>query len=721
MKVSEMMKNDFAMSPFARFLQKNGMKTASVFYKNMNESMMRRASRAVRFLLEETETPTYRNGQVVFLNSDFKPRLVSVNESDCLRLLITGEILVKEDEYQKIPTESDYEEQIKKTILENTKNARSMKCIMRYVNLGNHTSMNFEYVLKYGFNGYRQMISKKLDELKDTDDYYAIEFQESMLDIMIGMEDYIDRYKKYLKSIKNPDDKLKRLISALEIVPFNPPRDFYEAYIMMGIAMFFGESQEPNRIDQLLLPFYENDDKVNREEALFLIREMFVDINERMHHPGTTHVTIGGSYADGTAVYNELTELCVIAIRALRSPNVSLCMREDMPQKLWDEYMYNISKGYTQPALVNDKLYVEGFVNKYNMPREDAVKYVFGGCSEIMIQGKTSCDAIWAGYNMLDILEDTMYNNLLCCNTFEEFYELYKKHLKITIKEMEQQNNMRQTDFSLHYTYPFRTLLVDGCIDSSTAFTAGGAKYNFTCAAIFGASNTFNAMYAIKKLYSGELGNISKEDFLKCFANNYKGYEELYTKICDLDKFGNYNEELNDMAHDLMTKVFGEIKTLRGSRANSFYIPTMIFWTTWIEMGKIVGATPDGRFAYQPLADSIGATQGTDKEGPTTALGSALSIPQEECVGTAVYNLFLDGSNFETEEKLQKTQTLIKTYMLEGGCQVQVNVVDRKLLEDALIHPEKHEDIIVRVGGFSDNFIYLSDEIKKQVMNRNHL
>ncbi|MFI3325187.1 MAG: pyruvate formate lyase family protein [Clostridia bacterium] len=716
--VFDMMKNNYSMSPYARFLLKHNMKSTAVLYKNMNETLMRRSCRAVRFLLEETDLPNYDKGQVVFINHHYTSGNIMVEENKTMKVNLNGNLSFNAEEFEKIQTSSDYEAKIKKNIIDNAKNMSSLKSTVRYLNHGGHTSMNFEYVLKHGFNGYKELINKKLESLEDLQ---AIDFQKGMLDLLIGIENFITRYTQKLKSIENPDKNLSRLISTLEVVPFNPPTTFYQAYITMYVTMFFGESIEPGRIDQLLLPFYQNDETVDRDETLFLIRELFSDIEKRMNHPGTTHVTIGGSKADDSPAYNELTELCVIAIRGLRAPNISLCMRDDMPQKLWDLTLYNYKKGYAQPALVADKLYIDGFTKKYGIPKEDAVKYAFGGCAEVLIQGKTCCDSIWAGLNMLDVFEDAMYNELMNCETFEEFYSILKNYIRVSINDMVAQSNMRQHDYALHQTLPLKTLFVDGCIENSLGFTAGGAKYNFSCADFFGSSNIFNALYTIKKYYQGELGDISKEDFLNCFINNYKGNEKLHLKILSLPKYGNFNEEINDIAHDLMTQAFDEVTKLRGYRGDTLYLPTMIFWIYWILNGENVGATPDGRFAFEPLANSIGASVGTDKEGPTAALGAALSVPQEECLGTAVFNLYLDGSNFETKEKQDKVKMLIKTYLLGGGCQVQVNVVDKKTLQDAIVHPEKHEDIIVRVGGFSDNFVHLSDEIKQEVLSRNEL
>ncbi|WMJ24472.1 glycine radical domain-containing protein [Paludicola sp. MB14-C6] len=99
-------------------------------------------------------------------------------------------------------------------------------------------------------------------------------------------------------------------------------------------------------------------------------------------------------------------------------------------------------------------------------------------------------------------------------------------------------------------------------------------------------------------------------------------------------------------------------------------------------------------------------------------MGATLAIPQKDCVGTCVLNLRLDSKNFQTQKNRLKVQQLFQSYFEQGGCQLQVNVVDTKTLLDAMEHPEKHRDLIVRVGGFSDNFVLLDSKIKEQILLR---
>ena len=138
----------------------------------------------------------------------------------------------------------------------------------------------------------------------------------------------------------------------------------------------------------------------------------------------------------------------------------------------------------------------------------------------------------------------------------------------------------------------------------------------------------------------------------------------------------------------------------------------------FIAFGKYVGATPDGRLAGEPLADSTGPMQGTDHEGPTETLLSTAAVAQHKALGTCVLNLMLDPQSFKTPSQREKLEALILTYFAQGGGQVQINVLDREVLEDAVKHPEKHRNLFVRVAGYNDYFVKQTPEIQTEILER---
>ena len=332
------------------------------------------------------------------------------------------------------------------------------------------------------------------------------------------------------------------------------------------------------------------------------------------------------------------------------------------------------------------------------------------------------CDSTWVQYNMLDIFEHTLYNHFLSCDNFQDFYLQMKQDITLTLSDLETQINNRQLSMAAHQPQLTKSLLTDGCIENGRSFTAGGCVYNFDSTNLYAGTNTINSLYTLKQFYDGLLGDLSKEELLKALIANFQGYERIHAKCCQVTKFGNFDPELNALARDLMTHTFRNVMDLRCWRGNDGYtgryMPSIILWVDWISSGRRVGATPDGRVLGEATADSCGPMQGTDTEGPTSVMGAALSLDQGNCAGTCVLNLRLDQSCFRDETSTAKVRQLMEVYFARGGSQLQVNVVDPQVLRDAYEHPEKHRNIIVRVGGFSDNFVLLDRGIQTEILRR---
>ena len=132
----------------------------------------------------------------------------------------------------------------------------------------------------------------------------------------------------------------------------------------------------------------------------------------------------------------------------------------------------------------------------------------------------------------------------------------------------------------------------------------------------------------------------------------------------------------------------------------------------------MTGATPDGRFAGETLADgSLSPAQGKDTKGPTAVLRSAMTVNQRPFQATLL-NMKFDPSTFKTQEDLRKLSMLIRTYFSQGGKHVQFNVVDRDTLLDSQKRPEKHRNLIVRVAGYSAYFVNLGKPVQDEIIKR---
>lgn len=726
-----LLENSLTFSSHGRFLLKHGLYSAALYYKNLNESNERRAARASRYCLENVELPPYIDGQVFAFSCGATVYLPGPQDDPHgygLRFHADGDCWFDEKAFRRLydKCENSVERYVVDSVIRDCRARYSDISGARFNHGGTHNVVDMEFILNHGISAYRDRITAALVLAEDPAQRM---FEEGMLDVLEGTECYVRRYVAHLERIletyEGDRQTLARLIGALQQVPLQPARNFYEAYVSCSMAMGLSGNFEPGRIDRYLWSFYARDlaeGKTSAQEAYRLLRAMFVDINEAIGHPGVTHVTIGGTNADGSPCYNDLTLICIRAIAGLRTPNVSLRVRQDMPDEVWEAALENIREGCTHPALVNEELFLRQLTRDYQVPYADAVNYVFGGCSEVLIQGKTMCDSTWVQYNMLDIFENTLYNHFLDCDSFQQFYEKFREDVALTLRDLERDINNRQLAEGVHRPCLMKSLLVDGCIENSRSFTAGGAVYNFDATNLYAGSNTINSLYTLKRFYEGKLGDYTREEFLSALIADFAGYEDLFAKCRNVTKFGNYDPDLNALAKDLMTHTFDRVMELRCWRRNDGYVgrymPTIVLWVDWMSSGARVGTTPDGRRLGEATADSCGPMQGTDREGPTSVMGAALSLGQEKCAGTCVLNLRLDRANFRTEESTRKVRQLLEVYFRQGGSQLQVNVVDPKVLREAYEDPSKHRDLIVRVGGFSDKFVLLDRAMQAEILKR---
>lgn len=135
------------------------------------------------------------------------------------------------------------------------------------------------------------------------------------------------------------------------------------------------------------------------------------------------------------------------------------------------------------------------------------------------------------------------------------------------------------------------------------------------------------------------------------------------------------------------------------------------------KFGRETIATPDGRRARFPLGDGSGPCQGREMNGPTASIISSTKWDHHKFIGGVAVNLKFSKSAFG-QNSLQTMKTLVKTYMRRGGFEVQINVIDNEILEKAQKNPEEYQDLVVRIGGYSDYFVKISPEMQKEVILR---
>jgi formate C-acetyltransferase len=205
--------------------------------------------------------------------------------------------------------------------------------------------------------------------------------------------------------------------------------------------------------------------------------------------------------------------------------------------------------------------------------------------------------------------------------------------------------------------------------------------------------------------------------FLQVLSENFEGHDELRASlIYDTPKFGN-DDDYADVHARWVFDAFYESVNGRLSPRGATYRINMLPTTSHVYFGKVVGATPDGRLTGEPLSEGISPFQGMDRKGPTAVLNSALKIDHLKTGGTLLNQKFTPDF-FRDERSIRKVTQLIRSYFRMDGHHIQFNVVSADTLRDAQKHPEKYQDLIVRVAGYSDYFNDLGTELQEEIIRR---
>lgn len=673
-----------------------------------------------------------------------------------------------------------------------------------------HVTVDYAKVLKIGYRGIIEEIKNARAKINFGDGDYVT--RSAFLDaVEMSCEAAITYSKRYAKlaldmaqSERDIERKRELLqiaqncVSALE----NGSKSFWEAcqsfwFIQMLLQTeSSGHSISPGRFDQYMYPYYKNDmdsGKITREFAQELMDCIWVKLNDlnKVRDEASAegfagyslfqNLIAGGQDIYGEDATNDLSFMCIEATLHVMLPQPSFSVR--VWNKTPHEFLVRAAEltrtGVGLPAYYNDEVIIPSLLSR-GLTIEDARDYNIIGCVEPQKSCKTWGWHDAAFFNMCRPLElvfsDGMdkgvqvgvkTGDVTKMNTFDEFYDAYKKQMNYGISLLVNADNAIDVAHAQRCPLPYLSSMVYDCIGTGKTPEQGGAVYNFTGPQGFGIANMADSLYAIKKLVyedkkitmrelkealSADFGknsleedkikeitektalelakqgyNVTQNDIrriygeLKQNANispmKKKRYEEIHEMLESVDKFGNDISEVDAFARDVAYTYTRPLQTFKNPRGGIFHAGLYPVSAN-VPLGAQTGATPDGRYAGTPVADGVSPSAGRDTHGPTSSANSVAKLDHSIASNGTLFNMKFHPSALEGRSGIESFVALIRAYFDQKGSHMQFNVVSRETLRDAQAHPEKYKSLVVRVAGYSALFTTLSKSLQDDIINR---
>ena len=535
------------------------------------------------------------------------------------------------------------------------------------------------------------------------------------------------------------------LLRIAEIASHNAhhkPQDFYQAcqlFWYMNIILQYesnASSLSLGRFDQYMLPFYQASLNQGQDPAFLkeLLESLWVKCNDIVLLRSTSSaryfagfptgytILLGGLTETGRSAVNVLSFLCLDAYQNIRlpQPNLGVRVNEFIDRPFLLKTAETIRLGTGIPQIFNDEVVVPAFLNR-GVSLEDARDYAVVGCVELSIPGRTYGLHDIAMFNLLKVMELTLLDNEGNASlTYPQLLDQIREKIRHYVRLMAEGSNICDIGHRDWAPVPLLSSFIDDCLQHGKDITEGGARYNFSGVQGIGIANLSDSLFALKGLVFDQQ-RLSFDELLATLKANFatpEGEKIRARLINRFDKYGNDIDEVDLISADLLRFYCKEVEQYRNPRGGQF-TPGSYTVSAHVPLGAVVGATPDGRYAGEQLADGgLSPMLGQDGQGPTAVLKSVSKLDNYLLSNGTLLNVKFTPSTLEGQQGLNKLADFLGAFTKLKLQHVQFNVVNAETLKEAQARPQDFAGLVVRVAGYSAFFVELSKEIQDDIIRR---
>lgn len=592
---------------------------------------------------------------------------------------------------------------------------------------GNVCNINVDYtkLLSTGLIPKKEELQGRMQEFHakgEAEKAHYLQVQIEIIDSILGLA---DRYRKEAKKTGN-----KVVAETLAKVPAYAPENFLEALQMFRILHFTtwcGQNYHSTigRFDQYMYSYFIRDIQngiYDKEDALELLEEFFLTFNRDSDlYPGIQQgdngqsMVLGGLNEDGSDSYNLLSELCLKASLELKliDPKINLRVHKSTPLETYVLGTELTKQGLGFPQYSNDDVVIPGLM-ELGYAKEDAYNYVVAACWEFIIPGKAMDIPNIEALSFSKAVEDAVMEKLESCEDYDAFRKVVKENIYSQAEEL-----CHRVEKVYMIPAPFVSLMMENCEEKATDISQGCLYNNYGFHGT-GIATAADSMAAVKKFVFEE-EEVTAAELKDALLKDYEGYETLRNQLrYEAPKMGNNDDYVDEIAVELLDAFADSLKGKRNDRDGIFRAGTgSAMYYIW--HGKDMPATPDGRQKGEGLGANYSPSLFSRCNGPVSIIKSFTKPHLKRVINGGPLTLELHDTVFRTQESIEKTAMLVKSFIDLGGHQMQLNAVNRETMLDAQKNPENYRNLIVRVWGWSGYFVELDKEYQDHIIKRMEL
>lgn len=586
--------------------------------------------------------------------------------------------------------------------------------------------------LKEEIESYRQSAEKEseaekfytsslqaLDTFSEVCLYYA-----SMAKMMAGEASDTSRKKE-----------LEIMAEVLNNIASQKPSTFREALQLMYLYNAQDGARNYGRMDDYLSELYVADlesGKMDEEEAIRLLSGIWNLMAARSYRYDT-RLIIGGRGRLNEPNADKVALAIMETTNRVKDivPQVALRFYEGQNPALYQKALDVIGTGNPFPMLYNDDVNIPAVQKAFEVPYEDAVHAIQYGCGEYVMNHRS----VGTPSGLINLLQAVLvtvnkgidpatgkpmgmpadsyakYNHFA---TFDDLFNAYKEQVEYHVVQLAKHEELEYIYAGKDNPYLYSSILMDDCLAKGKSMFTGGVRYLGGTLESYGNSNAADSLTAIRELVY-EKKKFTLEELQQMLNVNFKDYEKERKLMLACPKYGNDHERADKMLTEIHNHLCNFTRSQKANTSLHSYLVVVINNDANTVMGMKTPASPDGRLAYTFMNPGNNPVSGADKNGVTAFLNSLVK-PDPTIHAGAVQNMKFSKELFTKSRPV--LEALLATYFKNGGSQAMLTVVSKGDLEEAIKHPEKYQNLIVRVGGFSERFVNLPPETQQEVLAR---